>query len=256
MSTLGVDHDPRVSEMHDLYAQGATLAQVGDRYGLSRERIRQLFAATGLPTRTLAETAEMNRRKARERGTEVVAAYRKLEDIRAVAEQLGVPQSIVREIVREERARQPTRESARRRKPSRRRFSDQELLDALRAAHAELGGVLSVGMYGTWARGRVLPDGRPWPGHQVCAHRFGSWRAALMAAGLNANGASPITGTGLFAAPDCVDAVRHVSRKLGRVPTCDEYDREARRSAGALPSLATIRTRCGGWLAALTEAGL
>lgn len=49
--------DPqRTSKMYDLYANGATLQEVGDRFGLSRQRVQQIFIEANLPTRSIGET--------------------------------------------------------------------------------------------------------------------------------------------------------------------------------------------------------
>lgn len=43
---------PRVRTMHRLYEQGLSLAQVGERYGVSESRVSQLFRWAGLATRS------------------------------------------------------------------------------------------------------------------------------------------------------------------------------------------------------------
>jgi Sigma-70, region 4 len=48
--------------MHSLYQTGATLEEVGERYGITRERVRQLFKKAGLETRSRRETLELNPR--------------------------------------------------------------------------------------------------------------------------------------------------------------------------------------------------
>ena len=39
----------RARAMYDLYSRGATLEGVGRRYGLTRERVRQIFRDAGYP---------------------------------------------------------------------------------------------------------------------------------------------------------------------------------------------------------------
>jgi Homing endonuclease associated repeat len=119
-----------------------------------------------------------------------------------------------------------------------------------------LGGVLASEVYDEYASTRRFRDGRPWPTRQTHILRYGSWRKAMHAAGLTANPSSPITGKRLFEVGHCVDAVRHVSRDLGKVPTAAEYEQVASDCGGALPSLATVRNRCGTWSHALQLAGL
>lgn len=41
----------RVNEMHKLYSEGATLKDVGKRFGISKQRVSQLFIAHGLNRR-------------------------------------------------------------------------------------------------------------------------------------------------------------------------------------------------------------
>jgi hypothetical protein len=138
---------------------------------------------------------------------------------------------------------------------AKRRYSDEDLTAFLREAGTAAGGRLSGSAYGAFARGRRTADGRPWPTEQTAANRFGSWRAAVQAAGL---GAYPSFG-GLrrrFSREQCVEAVRLMGERLERTPSRGEYERCARESAGGLPSVATVGVRCAGWSEALRSAGV
>jgi hypothetical protein len=210
--------------MHAKYREGASLRKVGAEFGLTAERVRQLFVQNGLRTRTRAEASEQ-RRAARE-----AALLTKREESRKT-----------------------------RRPPSdwvKKKYSDEELLQLLREANEAIGGVLTTGAYNDFAKGRSFADGRPWPTQQTHFHRFGSWRKALRAAGLEANPSSAIAGQRLFDVNQCIDAVRHVRREIGAVPTVSEYEEIATKSRGALPSSATVRNRCGTWSEALRLSGL
>ena len=136
------------------------------------------------------------------------------------------------------------------------KYSDEELLEILREANTELGGILTTSAYDELAKRHHFLDGRPWPTHQTHFLRFGSWREALLTAGLAANPSSPIAGQRLFDQSHCIDAIRHVHRELGSVPTLSDYEGVAKASNGALPSTATIRHRCGSWTDALRMAQL
>ncbi len=134
------------------------------------------------------------------------------------------------------------------------KYSDEEIIECLRTASVELGGVLTAAEYTSFAKQRKFPDGRPWPGHQTPFHRFGSWRAALQRAGLEANPPSAIAGQRIFTRERCIDAILEVERELGHAPTAAEYELAAAASGGVLPSLATVRSRCGRWRGALVLA--
>jgi hypothetical protein len=211
----------RVASMHAMYRQGATLREVGAAHGLSGERVRQLFVASGLPTRPREHV------------------------VRGDASR-GEPDG---RLQRKSRA-------GRRPAWATKRYSDEELIQLLREASSTLGGVLSAEAYTRLARTRTLSHGRPWPTHQTHFRRFGSWRKALEAAGARANPSSPIAGQRLFEVGHCIDAIRHAHRELGRIPSVIDYERIAASSKGALPSSTTIRNRCGSWVEALRRAGL
>jgi hypothetical protein len=209
--------------MHEMYEAGATLREVGAAHGLSGERVRQLFAAYGFPTRSRAEVREL--------------------------------QAV--EIAEIESEQQSSRRGRGQRPPwARKKYSDDELIECLQEASRAVGGVLSTSAYTRLAKTQRFPDGRPWPTHQTHFHRFGSWRKALQAAGLRANPSSPIAGQRLFEVGHCIDAIRHAHRELGQVPSVNEYDGVASDSNGALPSSATIRNLCGSWVEALRMAGV
>jgi Homing endonuclease associated repeat len=210
--------EPRVADMHAKYSEGASLREVGEEHGLSGERVRQLFVRNGLKTRSPDEV------RAAQKVARKAAREKKRKGRRSTADWIE------------------------------KKYSDAELLEILQEANRAVGGVLTVHRYDRLAKQRNLADGRPWPTHQTHFHRFGSWRQALLAAGLTANPSSAIAGQRLFDVGHCIDAIRHVAREVGAQPTVSEYESIARASNGALPSAATVRNRCGSWGEALRQA--
>ncbi len=241
----------RTMDAYAIYMDGATLEEVGEALGVTRERVRQLFREEELPVRTHSAAADNRReRQFSENKVEIRAAFEQLGDVDAVIEQLSLPEWLVKEVLRDQLPRR------RKRKATPKQYSDEELMGFLQGASAAIGGVLSTKAYTKYARTQVTTDGRPWPTHQTHMLRFGSWRNAVQAAGLAANPSSPIAGQTLFEAGHCIDALRAAARSLGKVPTASEYDQFAQRSRGALPSAATVRHKLGLWNAALDAAGL
>lgn len=243
----------RVARMYALYNEGATLQEVGERFDLTRERVRQLFREHDLPVRSVAEAMALRRALEAQNLTRAIReAFAETHDIAKVAARCGVPRSLAREVIEEEFEPREWRKQ----KAAHKKYSDEELLDFLRRASAAIGGVMSGGAYDKFARAKKTKDGRPWPTKQTAMLRFGSWREALIEAGLPTNPSSPIAGQILFDQGQCVDALRAAARHFGRPPTVSEYDEFARQSNGALPSAATVRNRLGKWYEALTKAGL
>jgi DNA-binding CsgD family transcriptional regulator len=242
--------------MRELYDAGGTLSEVAERFGISRERVRQLFRAHGLPTRSIAETAALRREQLlnehREQILQLIDAGAAPNEI---AERLGISPQLVYDALRDDPDRRRLaafrRTAKTRPKP---KYSDEEIIECLRSASVELGGVLTTADYTKYARTRQFSDGRLWPLHQTAFLRFGSWRGALQRAGLEANPPSAIAGQRLFTREHCIDAILEVERELGHPPTAAEYERAATTSNGILPSLATVRHRCGGWQEALVLA--
>jgi hypothetical protein len=240
--------------MHAMYSDGATLAEVGRRFDLSRQRVQQIFREADLPTRSITETHTLRHERLLERSDEVAAAYAECKDPERVARTLGVPRAFVNEIAA---ARFPVpRRRPRRRGPAKRKYSIEEMIVFLQEAAGSASGRLGLREYRDYAEGRQTDDGRSWPSIHTYTARFGSWRKALIAAGLPAGRHGPSGAKPRFSAQDCIDALREAAQIHGEPPTIASYDELARASNNRLPSAATITKRFGSWYDALTQAGV
>ena len=125
--------------------------------------------------------------------------------------------------------------------PSRGRYSDRDLLDALRAAATAEGEPLSVERYERFRR----DHGGPTSARVI--QRLGSWNAACSAAGLTVRAAVAGKGRGWTAA----EVVPYVAAYLGegRGDSYAGYLAWARQASGA-PSAQTVRNLWGSWDAA------
>jgi hypothetical protein len=251
----GVVRGGRAAGMANSYVAGATLQDIGDEHSLSRERVRQILCDAGYNLGELKEKAKAERRRRirQEHGPAIREMLGLGRTANEVALALGVPIDLVKRIDASDPSYARTRKVARR-KTYALKYTDEDVLSCLREANAALGGVLTTAAYDAYARGRTLPEGRPWPTHQTAHLRFGSWRAALERAGLPANASSPIAGRRLFTDGHCIDAILEAERALGHLPTVAEYERYAAEMAGVLPSSATVRNRFGSWRRALEAA--
>lgn len=244
--------DDRTKAMYRTYEAGATLAEIGERYGVSRERVRQLFRDAGLPTRSIGEAAALKHRRLFGANREaIVNGFESGKTAEIIAAEQALPLNLVREVLAEDPRRARMMNVRSRRKRNGPRYSDDELIDCLRSASLAIGGVLTTAAYSSLAKASAFPDGRTWPTHQTPSNRFGSWRAALERAGLESNPPSAIAGQRIFTRGHCIDAVLEVERDVGRLPTASDYEEFAAKMGGALPSIATVRNRCGSWGEAL-----
>ena len=253
----GVEDPVRAKAMHDRYLEGRTLQEVGDEFGITRERVRQVFVAAGYHSRRRGERRALRESEDDLRFEEVVAAYREIGDLDETAERVGMSVGRVRGVLARQNV--DLRAYRRGRAGGWQQYGDDELLDCVRSAAADPNnlsgrGILTGQGYERVRRGRRLADGRPWPSAQSVAARFGSWRAALERLGLPSNPPSPVAGMRRYDEHDCIDAVRQVRGLLGRLPSSAEYE-ELAPALGGLPSLATVQHRVGSWQRALRLAG-
>jgi hypothetical protein len=238
--TIQVAANDRVQEVERLYAEGLTLAEVGTKIGLTRERVRQILRESGVPSEPVGQ--RKYRAAFPARSTEVEDLFLELRDDRAVADVTGLPVSLVRRFVDEN---VPDPDVLRRkRRPRFEHFSDEEFLECLRTAAKELSSPMSHVAYAEWTRDRMLDDVRPWPGPQGMMLRFGGWRETLIRAGLPANQRFGPQRT--FDLEDAVSAMVEAWRETGKPPTVTSYSRW-RVGREDVPSDPTVRHLIDGW---------
>lgn len=236
----------------DLYhEEGLTLAEVGERLGVTRERVRQLLRDVGRPSGPCGYTnpAVLRRRAASrvavldEHREEALAMYREGGGVRRIwkayasdgATFEATGEWIAANLTPQER--EDLRRAAVARRKAIEAVPDERLTEDLREAAAELGPDLTHEDFAAWARKR----GRR--GSQTHIHRFGSWNESRLLAGLPAVNSNKALRPDRISEEECREAVRLVAVTLGRAPAAQEYLREAK--ARRLPSLATVRWRLG-----------
>ncbi|SFA56422.1 Sigma-70, region 4 [Rhodococcoides kroppenstedtii] len=228
-----------------------TLEEVGQIEGITREAVRQRLKRLGLEPRTLAETKLARERRAISlRSLEIRSKFLDSRNVDETASALNLPSSWVRKCLAETipdyevLARAPRRPS--------KKYTNNELFESLKAAAARTVGNLTAASYDEYVRAEsTLPDGRARPGKQTMLLRYGSWREALLAAGLTPN---PHSGPAKdFDEVAAVQSVVDYWRAVGGPPTVEGYDEWQRHRIG-YPSSATIRKLTGSWNLLLVRA--
>lgn len=189
--------DDRAAACARAYAMGATLQEIGDRFGVTRERIRQVLARdTPWSSTELAVAARRlreDRRAENGRAVEEWSISHPGATIDSALGALALSEAQVIEFLGRRRSRH--RAQTPRTTPSDRR-SDEDILEDLRHFHQETGSMTGAG-FSSWARDHGVT------GSQTAAIRFGTWNDALRAAGIaqvSGNTRSSFTDDDLWAA--------------------------------------------------------
>ncbi|MEJ7797815.1 MAG: sigma factor-like helix-turn-helix DNA-binding protein [Solirubrobacteraceae bacterium] len=236
----------RILQMRALRERGWSLDEIALRFGVSRERIRQILRAHGAPDPERVADARRRRtaQLAESRVDELLILWRAGAEAGSAATSLGLQAAACRSTIArfatdvDKAARRASLSGAR----GAQTYSERDILVALRAVAAGLGRVPSAKEYALMARGLELPS------LPTVLNRMGGWTRAVRAAGM-----TPLTAAGSarsrrWTQGACWAALRRVVDELAEIPTVLSYERHA---AGRhdLPSSTTLRNRLGRWSA-------
>lgn len=227
----------RRASISHMYEKGATLQQVGDKFGISRERVRQVVKDAGT-NRGAGGTSQMKRERviAAIDIDQVLVLYRSGLNVRKIAKRMRKPINCIQTVL--DKHSDPL-DKRRRQSISGRgnaqTFTDEEAIAAIQEA-ARMNGSSSLG----YVRYDRLAVEHGWPRAQIVMIRFGTWGEAVTAAGLTPNKSVSWLGKRSYTDADIQTALHRVATQVGHPPTYDEY----RTHAGAKePSCGTIRRR-------------
>ncbi len=240
----------RVRRMQALREQGWSLDEIALRFGVSRERVRQIMRAHGGPAPE--DIAEARRRRAEAeaeaRIDELLTRWRAGEQPRVAATALGLQAAACRSTI--ERFATDADRAARKASMAGARwvqtYSDRDIILALVSVSTRVGRVPSAKEYGLHARELNYPS------LPTVLNRMGGWTNALRAAGMDPVTAPTRARKRRWTDEACWAALRKVVRELGEIPTVLAYERHAAGRA-ELPSSATLRNRLGRWSSITTQ---
>lgn len=224
-----------------LREEGLTLDEIGRRFGLTRERVRQIASAGGVST---GDAGGAKRRRDLDAARRVKGAlmrgYRAGRSAPEMAKEHGITHRSAEEVIRysataEDRAHRSSN-SAKSKLPL---YTQAQLAAAVRRVAEHLGNVPSSKNYADLAPELGLPS------LPTVIQRFGTWAAAVQAAGMVSRAAAR-TYTRRWSDAACWSALEALVQELGEMPTAQQYEVLAAGNDD-LPSLATVRNRLGRW---------
>lgn len=241
--------DPRIDQMVEMRREGKTLDEIGRHFGVTRERVRQITKSTGVSFEEAAAARRENELElVRKHLDELLARYRRGDDMREFASEIGASAAAVEEVLRDSRT---SADSIRRRRSQPRGnqakvYSDLDLIEAIQAVTDHLGRTPASGEYAKVASEFGLPS------LPTIGNRFGTWVKAVTAAGLEPAQGARRAYTRRWTEDACEAALERVVLETGHVPSANEYD-EIAQLDDALPSLATVRNRLGRWTVVMSR---
>lgn len=229
---------PQRTDLREEYLNGSTLNEIGQRLGLTRERIRQLIAP--ISEEEKAESRRKRQERVRVDRDAFREIYKRVGGVKATARELGIPKAQVR------RHRGEYFDPVELRIISRSGFkpkeTNEEIIANLKMVGEEIGTPFTYDEYDAVAKER------DWTRAQTVIHRFDTWAKACSAAGLTSWKPwrkGPYERK--WNRRNCLESVKRVAAELDKpYPTADEYD-HASKGRDDLPSQATVRMRVGGW---------
>lgn len=235
------------------YMAGATLAQIGEELGVTRERVRQILEQQGVQRRSKSAIARSKADRVRiEFGPAIQEAF---DQTKSIPEVIGrfrgsVPAKTVRSMLADRKHEQVVRIGSGRGNQEK-KFGDDDITKAI--LDAERNGCHSVVSYSAWRE--RLPEGTA-PSVATITNRFGSWSSARRAAGASVVKTRASKSCRVFSDEEIDKAVtRFVSaaKQAGVRPSARAYD-EWSRKVGNTPLLSTVRARTGKKWSSLTTA--
>jgi DNA-binding CsgD family transcriptional regulator len=241
----------REREIFALRAAGWTLREIGERYGISRQRVDEIVRDRGGPR--LPEVVAARRARTEEiiseRSAEIRRWWRAGLSIGEIADRLGLPVAPAHRAIG--RVLDPIDRAHRNRaivtRTRTRRYSRNELTAGLRAVAERVGATPTQEEYRAIARGLKLAS------ILTLGKRFGSWQEAITAAGLTPlPGARRQRSRYRWDKEACWEALERVAGQIGNPPRFQSY---VQLSTGRddLPSGPTIRNQLGRWIDIVIE---
>lgn len=229
--------------LEEVTKTNAPLRDIGARHGITGERVRQIALINlGLDYKSarpqkVEPTREETIAEFKDKGAAAIVRTRYQRAW------LSIPETERKALVRD-------RMNTQGRYKRKRVWNRQAMVKTLREAVAVIGSDLPCGKY------NEVCGKMGWPSTAVIVTEYGSWNKAKRAAGLTVRVRRGVFET--VSVPDCLAAVARVMRKLGRDPSCVEYETLRIQSEPCLTSvrnkLAKPRARRAHWNDVLAEA--
>jgi hypothetical protein len=233
--------DNRNREMVDLRSIGRSLEEIGEKFGVTRERVRQILLQSGGPSvkevKALRESIQADKLQEIKILALKGAALQPHKTIEEIAEELKVSAIELKKVLNTQEANlfaRPLRTGIQ-------KWSDQEIINVLKEA-ATLEFPLTVKAYS-----KLIEDGYlKGPSSARISQRFRSWQTACDLAEVEAGTRTRPLDLSRWTDEDLFAAVIHYLKLPESTGAASDYDFWA-SGQDDVPSMGTLRNRLGAW---------
>jgi hypothetical protein len=233
--------DNRNREMVDLRSSGKSLEEIGEKFGITRERVRQILVKAGAPSfqevKALRESIRADKLEEVKNSAIQIASQHPNKTLDEIADELQVSPVELRRIMTS----QELNLFARPLRTGVQKWSDQEIIETLREA-ATLEFPLTVNAYS-----KLIEDGfLKGPSAARISQRFRSWQAACDLANVEAGSRTRPLDLSRWTDDDLYAAVIDYLQLPQSTGAATDYDSWA-YGQDDVPSMGTLRNRLGSW---------
>jgi hypothetical protein len=233
--------DNRNREMVDLRSSGKSLGEIGEKFGITRERVRQILLKAGSPNfqevKALRESIRADKLEDVKNSAIQRASQHPNKTLDEIADELQVSPIKLKRIMTS----QEVNLFARPLRTGNQKWSDQEVIDVLKEA-ATLEFPLTVKAYS-----KLLEDGFvKGPSAARISQRFRSWQEGCDLAGVEAGTRTRPLDLSRWTDDDLYAAVINYLQLPQSTGAATDYDSWS-SGQDDVPSMQTLRNRLGAW---------
>ena len=243
----------RTDEMLEMYNSGRTLAEIGEHFGVSRQRIGEILLDNENYIPRRSHDYDRSMKVAPEKRIRIVNLAYEGKNSTEIASLVGLPVHRIRQILYSDLTpedhklwKQTILSAGQRKNVDKEKFTDDDFVMALLLAAKDLGDKFGVKKYQKWRDEQPEEIKETVPGSALFSRRLG-WNEYKRLAGLPTTEKQEGLGNPHYTEDEVMRAVDGWVRKKGRWITVQEAQALYKEDPPGMPTPATLRVRYGTW---------
>lgn len=242
-------------EMLEMYNSGMTLQQIGDHFGVSRQRIGEILLTNSSYTPRSKKNMRRKATLGQQNKDEILRLAREeMLNSSEICQRVGVSVQIIRKVLEggltadeHKLWKQTILSSGHRKNINKNKFEDDDFVMALLLAAKDLGDSFGIKKYAKWRDSQSDEVKHSVPGPALFSRRR-SWREFRTMAGLPTAEKQEGLGNPQYTTQEIMATLDRWVQKYGRWITVVEAIEESKAEPPEMPTVATLRVRYGTWI--------